>query len=528
MKVDAEELDKYVDPIFGFCLKRLSNRQDAEDLSSEIILHVLSGLNKYAITSLDAWVWRIANNRYARFIAQKNKDPEFYPDEILDQFARDYTHVEVADLSHKYNQVFKYLHTLATDYKNILVDYYLQCMPVRKIAQQYALSESIVKWRLNISRQKIRERISENIMERTYKRINWNTRACNGSMDSDHYLHSQVARAICKAAYKEPLSIEQISLSTGLPTMYIEDELPNLIFGDAIEQIGKKYATNFIILWLSDNEALEVEFAPLVDQMADYFTQLMKVKQEEVSKIDFYGPDFSMRKLGHIAVSAILRKKVNETIKRISSVDVDDYPPRKDGGYGWFIVVETADDKERGGEFSSGCNAYGGEKDCLYYYWIGKYAMNIDRQVFNMLNWLGAKKVVLRAADGYLPADISEEDLARLVKTNLIVKQASGFKLNFACFDHSNFRQFISLFDEADNQVDQHITDIIEKIRKTFRSFVPHRLESQVDQWVNVYANNLVGYTVNELIARDVLEGQSRDKPLVDGVFFIKGDYQLV
>lgn len=58
----------YVEPIFRFCCKRLGNRYDAEDLSGEIICHILEGMEKYEVKSLDAWVWRIAHNRYARFI----------------------------------------------------------------------------------------------------------------------------------------------------------------------------------------------------------------------------------------------------------------------------------------------------------------------------------------------------------------------------------------------------------------------------------------------------------------------------
>ncbi len=59
-------------------------------------------------------------------------------------------------------------------------------------------------------------------------------------MNSNKYLLDQVSRAICEAAYETPLTVEEISLATGLPTMYVEDFLPNLIYGDAIEQYLKK------------------------------------------------------------------------------------------------------------------------------------------------------------------------------------------------------------------------------------------------------------------------------------------------
>ena len=130
------------------------------------------------------------------------------------------------------------------------MDYYVGQLSVRALSQKYSLPESTIKWRLNAGRQKIRERIEEKRMERIYKRLNWDTHTCNGNMNPHRYLQSQAARAICEAIYEEALNVEEISLRTGLPTLFVEDELTRLEYGDAVVRIGNKYATNFIILHL--------------------------------------------------------------------------------------------------------------------------------------------------------------------------------------------------------------------------------------------------------------------------------------
>ena len=71
--MNEETILPYIEPIFRFCCKRLSSRYDAEDLSGEIICYILDGMKKYKIESLDAWVWRIAHNRYARFLDNRAK-----------------------------------------------------------------------------------------------------------------------------------------------------------------------------------------------------------------------------------------------------------------------------------------------------------------------------------------------------------------------------------------------------------------------------------------------------------------------
>ena len=120
--LDENQIIPYIEPIFRFCCKRISNRYDAEDLASEIIYHILVGMNKYKVESLDAWVWRIAHNRYARFVDDRNKNTVMLSCEddlfdIADQSDED-------DTADKYETVFRYLHTLSSEYKNIFVDFF--------------------------------------------------------------------------------------------------------------------------------------------------------------------------------------------------------------------------------------------------------------------------------------------------------------------------------------------------------------------------------------------------------------------
>ena len=255
--MDENKIISYIEPIFHFCCKRLNNRYDAEDLASDIMCHVLEGMKKYQIESFDAWVWRIVHNRYARFIDAQNKTKMVLSEDntLFDIATCDYCAIDEESAEHEYETVFRYLHTLSSEYRNIFIDYYIGQMSIRMLSKKYLLPETTIKWRLNTGRQKIRKRIGENSMNKVYNRTNWNTTCCNGSMDSDKYLHTQIARAICKAAYEKPLTIEEISISTGIPALYIEDELSRLEYGDAICKVGNnKYATNLLSSdWMTEN-----------------------------------------------------------------------------------------------------------------------------------------------------------------------------------------------------------------------------------------------------------------------------------
>jgi len=532
--LDGNKIIPYIEPIFRFCCKRLNNRYDAEDLSSEIICYILDGMKKYKIESFDAWVWRIAHNRYARFIDQRNKAQTVLSEDeaLFDAAGCDYCSIDEETSEHEYETVFRYLHTLSSAYRNIFIDYYIGEMPIRMLSKKYSLPETTIKWRLNIGRQKIRERIGENNMDKVYKRINWNTSCCNGSMDPDRYLHTQVSRSICQAAYEKPLTIEEISISTGIPAMYIEDELPRLTYGDAVCKIGNKYAANFIIFRLQDRKDTEGVSAPLIQGIADKFDTLLRNRAAAVKSLDFYGHDFGMDRLGHILIPYILRRKIRSLKNERLKLEDGSFPPRKDGGYGWFIVEETVDENENSAEYNTGCNVAGDDSGSkneilshIYYYWISKY---FDHAVYHNrgTRWLCANSIPQNCDHGIVKeGSLSAEDAASLIRNNLLVKANGAYKLNFACFSEGQFEKFISLFAIDDECFDDLLMEWIITVRKSFLKFVPAHLKDQINQWISTFLFQIVGYVIDELIRRGTLRKPEPDKPLTEGVFYVEGKY---
>lgn len=532
--MDASEIIPYVEPIFRFCCKRLGNRYDAEDLASEIICHILDGMGKYEITSLDAWVWRIAHNRYARFINEDKKRCIILSgeDTLFDMAYRDQKDMDEEMAEKDFNEVFCYLHTLSAQYRNIFIDYYIGEMSIRDLAIKYSLPETTIKWRLNAGREKIRKRIGGKNMEKVYRRINWNTTCCNGSIDTDKYLHTQIARAICQAVYEKPLTVEEISMCTGIPAMYIEDEIPRLEQGEAVCKVGNKYATNFIIFRLQDRKVTESIAESLVQDIADKFEKLLKEKESCVRDLKFWGHDFGMDRLGYIVIHYVLRRKIGTIKSKRLHLENGPFPIRNDGGCGWFIVEETVDEKEERAEYNAGCNITegsarnkGAATSRIYYYHISKY---FDYEVYSNrgICWLQDHGVCETANEGVIKKDsLKEEDIGKLIENNLIVKAGNEYTMNFAHFTESQFEEFISLFDAKDEKLDAMIEDWIRAVRADFDTFVPKRLSDQINQWVSTYLFQMIGYVTDELIDRGVLRKPDKDKPLTDGIFCAQGKW---
>lgn len=363
-------------------------------------------------------------------------------------------------------------------------------------------------------------------MDKVYQRINWDTKTCNGRADTNHYLYSQITRAICLAAYEKPLTVEEISISTGIPTMYVEDELPRLEYGDAVCKVGNKYATNFIIFRLKDRKQTEDVSASAVSMLADKMEVILREAENKIGSLDFYGNDFGIGRLGYIIVPYLLRRKIRNVKNNRLKLENGPYPPRKDGGYGWFIVEETSDESENCAEYNSGCNITMDDSNPstqVYNYWIQKY---YDNSIYhnNGIFWLCKTDSVKNNGRGKISKNsFIQEDAARFVKNNLIKLTDGDYYLNIPYFTEVQFGKFASLFDMTDEKIDELLAEWIMSVRKNFESFVPNHLHGQINQWVNCYLNQIIGYVTDELIRRGLLDKPDFEKPLTNGIFCVEG-----
>ena len=120
---------------------------------------------------------------------------------------------------------------------------------------------------------------------------------------------------------------------------------------------------------------------------------------------------------------------------------------------------------------------------------------------------------------------LTEDDFIRLIKANLIFKDGDDYKFTFSVFTKEQFDVFKEYFDKDNAELDETLVELITDIHKSFKAFVPKRLDSQINQWVSCYVHNIIGFIAEELINRNVLEKPDDEKPLTNGVFYILGKY---
>lgn len=71
-------IERYNDYIFNVCYKMLRNREDAKDLTQEILISVITKLDGFKFnSSFKTWVYRIATNHTLNFIKSRKRHPTF-------------------------------------------------------------------------------------------------------------------------------------------------------------------------------------------------------------------------------------------------------------------------------------------------------------------------------------------------------------------------------------------------------------------------------------------------------------------
>lgn len=77
----------YMDKLFYFCLKKTGNSFEAENLTSDILLQIITSLERgNKPENFEAWVWGIARNRYSVWAKKKNNKNELFTNSDISDY----------------------------------------------------------------------------------------------------------------------------------------------------------------------------------------------------------------------------------------------------------------------------------------------------------------------------------------------------------------------------------------------------------------------------------------------------------
>ena len=271
--------EQFLEKVFYFSLRKTGNEQDAEELASEISIEVLAGLRSGAQPqSFQAWVWRIARNRWARWVGKRCGERIALTEaDGLEELPGNEDVEEAVIEADELRRVRRALAFIRSDYRTLLVAHYFEGRSMSAIARALHIPIGTVKTRLARGRRQLKEGMD---MAREFGRRSFapeditfinNCSSFGGNGQPWTILEHLLYKNIFLEVYNNPETAEALSLELGVALPYMESELEYLTRQTFLSKKDGRYQTAFPII---SREAQE-QIAKRYEQIAPELTRLI-------------------------------------------------------------------------------------------------------------------------------------------------------------------------------------------------------------------------------------------------------------
>ncbi|MBQ9121160.1 MAG: sigma-70 family RNA polymerase sigma factor [Clostridia bacterium] len=294
--------------VFTYCMAKTSTREDAEDLSQDILCELIRSVGSLKDEkAFYGFMWAVAGNVYKQWCRKKRMRNTCELTEDIPAEADIYDFEE--EDSERY-LLRRELALLSEKYRRAIILYYVDRHSCAEIATHLHISESTVKYLLFKARKIVKEGMN---MERKLGELSYNPKSLipvysgNGPNQFWSFMDSKLRQNIVGACYNDALTPQQISLETGIPLPYLDDEIRSLTEKKLLLCDGKRYRTNVIVITSDCSREMTSVTAAYHGKLADAIDAYISSKLTEFSAIGFYGSAYSGLSLRWMLATLIFR-----------------------------------------------------------------------------------------------------------------------------------------------------------------------------------------------------------------------------
>ena len=149
------QIDNLYNPLHAFIKKRISNAQDAEDLTQDVFLK-LAKSNESSLRSVKSWVYSIARNSIVDYYRKKKLDLV----ELEDQWFE--INEELEDKAIQLSScIIPFINKLPEEYKELMKLSELENLSQKEIAQQMDMNYTTLRSQIQRGRKKLKKLITD-------------------------------------------------------------------------------------------------------------------------------------------------------------------------------------------------------------------------------------------------------------------------------------------------------------------------------------------------------------------------------
>ncbi len=437
--------ENYMEKLFYFCLKKTGRNEEAKDLTQDIALQIITALNKGTTpTSFSAWVWQIARNRYSVWAKGKHNRNESVTGSDIGEYETPDESENILDgMIHTEEMALlrRELAFIKSDYRNIIVAYYIENKSVRDIASSHSLSISAVQQRLHRAREILKEGMD---MAREFGKLSYNPEnvafVMNGMVGKSGEPWNYISRSLCKnillAAYRTPSTAEELAMEVGVALPYMGEELSTLVEATLMKKNGNRYETNIFIVSAEAQEkicahlrGITLELTKAVIEAMDYDIKWRNDNYPEWHEgyQSFEDMKWALLMTETDAINSYTLKPFNKNASDFSNIGPWGHTLRPNGGEWDLLGMENHHGNKPDFVGLSGCVSNPDEKD-LPEIWFRQYKFKyggIEDRTPPFLNYADGQGMVA-VANGK-SAEVDKSILKRLESYGYIKSTDEGY-----------------------------------------------------------------------------------------------------
>lgn len=291
--MNADIIESYIEKVYGYAVNHTFSREEADELSQEILFTAVRELPKLKDDSkFELWLWGIASNVTKTFRRYMGKQRAMYSYDTLESFP--YEEEQKNESEELYDALRTRIAMLSELYRSIIILFYYDGLSIKQISEKLHIPEGTVTWRLSEARKKLKKECTE-MNETALNPVKHMIRINGEGNYKDPispfpyvYISDALSQNILYYCYETPKTVEALAKLCGVPAYYIEDCLGNLMKREAVSEVSKgKYRTDFIIYSNETREYAEKAkgiFAPVVED----FVSSMKILADAAERLGIY------------------------------------------------------------------------------------------------------------------------------------------------------------------------------------------------------------------------------------------------
>lgn len=293
------------------------------------------------------------------------------------------------------------------------------------------------------------------------------------------FMQSKMRQNIVNACYNDSLTSEQISLETGIPLPYIDEEIKALTEKEILIKDGTHYKANVIIITSACTDEINRSVAVYHSKVADIIEDFLEKHLGDFKQIGFSGSDFSDNTLRWQLMTLVSTAIACFDTKVLDTNDASEFPKTAWGDNAYIFLVEK--DNSIANYIFNFSQVHSQKNDRIHFFDYLPVPKGDHHDFYGNTRYANIFCDIAHGnCDNFSEYDL--EAVAEMIKNGYVIKEADTYKTATPVFTSGQYTEAINLVkDFVTEQLGDTLKELDRLSAKILSQHTPKHLQKQVN-----------------------------------------------